>query len=101
MSFLRKLFGLGGAGLGGAAATPAQESPAEEYKGYRIQATPYEEQGAFQLCGVISKEADGETKEHRFVRADRFPSLEIAKSMTLSKARQIIDLQQEQMFSRQ
>lgn len=93
MSFFKKLFSQGGA-------PPAtQESPAEEYKGYTIRATPYEEKGAFQLCGVISKEVDGAIKEHRFVRADRFPSMDVAQSMTLSKARQIIDLQHDQIFS--
>ncbi len=95
MSFLKKLFG-----LSGAPAKTNPESPPEEYKGFFIRATPYEENGAFQLCGVISKQIDSEMKEHTFVRADRLPSREAAESLTLSKARQIIDLEGDRIFLR-
>jgi len=86
MSFFKKLFGLGG---GEAASKQAQSSAT--YEGYEIIATPYEERGKFQLCGIIAKEIDGERKEHRFIRADQFTSLEDATEMTFFKARQIID----------
>lgn len=95
MSFLKKLFG-----IGGSAASGAPSAPTEEYKGFSIRATPFEDKGAFQLCGVIAKEIDGATKEHSFIRADRLPSREIAESMTLAKARQIIDLEGERIFQR-
>jgi len=89
--FLGRLFG----------GAPAAEKPApqEEYKGFTIRATPYREAGQFQMCGVISKEIDGALKEHRFVRADRFPGEEEAVSFTFQKARQIIDLSGPRLFS--
>lgn len=92
MSFLKKLFG------GGKQAEP-EASPAEEYNGFSIAATPYQEAGQWQMCGVITKEIGGEMKEHRFVRADRFPSREDAVTFTLQKARQIIDLSGKTLFS--
>jgi hypothetical protein len=85
MSFFRKLFG------GGAKAEADASGPSEEHAGFTITATPYEANGRWQLCGVISRETDGATKEHRFVRADTFASRTEAEAMTLFKARQIID----------
>jgi hypothetical protein len=49
-------------------------------------------------CGLISREAGGEVREHRFIRADRFPSREDAIEVTLRKARQLIDEQGERIF---
>ena len=91
MSFWKKLFG------GGAEAEPAPQ-PAEEYNGFLIRAAPYKENGQYQMCGHITKEINGETKEHRFVRADRFASLDDAVQFTLLKARQIIDQNGERVF---
>ena len=93
MSFLKKLFGLGG----GEAPQEARAEP-QDYEGFTILATPYKEGGQYQLCGVISKEIDGERREHRFIRADRFASMDDAVEMTLMKARQIIDQQGERIF---
>jgi hypothetical protein len=93
MSFLKRLFG-------GGSASAAETAPAAtaEHDGYMIKATPYEEGGQWQMCGVIEKVVDGEAKAHRFIRADRFPSREQAAEFTLSKARQIIDQTGERMF---
>lgn len=96
MSFLKKLFGLGG---GSSEPEQAVSSRVEDHNGFTIRATPYKEGGQWQLCGVIAKEVNGETKEHRFIRADRFASQEDAESMTFIKARQIIDQQGERVFS--
>jgi hypothetical protein len=94
MSFLKKLFG------GGAANTPANDSgKAEAYKDFLIRATPYKDGSQFQLCGVIEKEIGGETKSHRFVRADKFGSMDEAVSFAFSKGRQIIDEQGDRIFS--
>ena len=95
MSFLRKLFGFG-SGSGGEP-DPAS-APSQEYEGYTIRATPYEEGGRFQLCGIITKVADGETKEHRFIRADKLSTMEDAVSMTFFKGRQIIDQMGDDLF---
>lgn len=92
MSFLKKLFG------GGAAEKPAAPAKKLEHKGFTITATPYKDGGQFQTCGVISKTAGGVNKEHKFIRADRFQSLEEAADFALQKGRQIVDEQGERLF---
>jgi hypothetical protein len=91
MSFLKKLFG-------GGAPRPAEPVPTSEHDGFTIHATPYQEQGQWQMCGVIEKDVGGEMKSHRFIRADRFPAKDDAIQMTFMKARQIIDQSGERMF---
>ncbi len=93
MSLLKKLFGIGGPSA--PAALPERSEP---YEGFEIRATPYEEEGKYQLCGVISQEVDGVRREHRYVRADRFSSVEDAIEMTLFKGRQIIDQTGDRLF---
>lgn len=93
MSFLRKLFG-----GGGGADAPTKPAKEAEHSGYLIRATPFQEGGQWQTCGVVSKEVDGVTREHRFIRADRFPSQEMAADHAIVKGRQIIDQQGERMF---
>ena len=92
MSFFKKLFG----GGGGAAAPKSVKSA--EHKGFTIEARPYKEGGQFQLAGMISKEIDGVRKEHTYVRADRFTSIDEAAEIALVKGRQIIDEQGENIF---
>ena len=92
MSFFKKLFGGGGAVAG---AKPVKSA---EHKGFTIEAQPYKEGGQFQLAGVISKEIDGVRKEHKYVRADRFTSIDEAAEIALVKGRQIIDEQGENIF---
>ena len=96
MSFFKRLFGGGGGSDEGA----AQGAPAKqiEHKGFTIAATPYKNDGQYQTCGVVSKEIDGETKEHRFVRAERFPTLEGAAEHSITKGKQIVDQQGERIF---
>lgn len=96
MSFLKRLFGLGGETSedeGSAAST------AVDYNGFKIAATPYKAEGQFQTCGVISKEVDGVVKEHRFVRADRFSSRSEAADMAIKKGQQIVNEQGDRLFS--
>lgn len=97
MSFLKRLFGLGGGGeeSGSAEARAAKEI---EHKGFRVQATPFKQDGQFQTCGVVSKEIDGVVKEHRFVRADRFAGLDDAVDVSIRKGIQLIDEQGERLF---
>ncbi len=89
MSLLKRLFGGG---------TKAQAEPAVEHEGFQITVTPQPEGGQFRLCGIISKEIDGETRQHKLIRADMFPSLEDAKEATLRKAKQVIDEQGDGLF---
>jgi hypothetical protein len=93
MSFLKRLFGGGGAATSGEAAGEPLD-----YKGFSIRATPFKADGQYQCCGVISKEIGGETKEHRFIRADKFSSADEAVPIILRKGQQIVDEQGERMF---
>ena len=71
---------------------------AVEYKGYRIRPAPYRTNGQYQTAGSIEKSAPDGVKEHRFIRADTYPSREDAISFTITKAKQIIDLQGDRIF---
>jgi hypothetical protein len=92
MSFLKKLFG------GGSTSAPAAAAATTEHKGFTVEARPYLDGGQYQLAGVISREVDGVRKEHRFVRADRFASVDEAAEFCLSKGRQIIDERGDKVF---
>lgn len=98
-SFLKSLLGLfgGGGGSDDGATAPGPEK-STEHNGFTIRATPYKEGGQWQLCGVLTKEVGGETKEHRFVRAEKFASLDDAVEMTFMKGRQIVDQNGERVF---
>ncbi|MCE1236334.1 MAG: HlyU family transcriptional regulator [Hyphomicrobiales bacterium] len=93
MSLLKRLFG-----LGGAAAPKEEKAPTLEIGGHVVTATPYQEAGQWQLCGVISKEIDGVRKEHRFVRADRFTDRDTAVDMVFVKARMIVEQMGDEIY---
>jgi hypothetical protein len=92
MSFLKRLFG-GSSGPGETASGKTLE-----HNGFLIRATPFKAEGQFQTAGVVTKEIDGVMKEHKFIRADRFASLEDATDMALRKGRQLVDEQGERLF---
>jgi hypothetical protein len=94
MSFWSALFG----GRGGDAKTEKVADPVE-YKGYVIRAAPYKNNGHYQTAGSIERDIGGVKKEHRFIRADAYASYDDAVTFTVNKARQIIDLQGERMFT--
>jgi hypothetical protein len=93
---LKSLLGGLGAGAGGDDAGPPAETV--EYRGYRIKPAPYSNNGAFQTAGTIEKDGPDGTREHRFVRADTHPSREDAIAFSVSKAKQMIDLQGDRIF---
>jgi len=93
---LKSLLGGLGAGSGGDDAGPPAE--AVEYKGYRIKAAPYRNNGMFQTAGTIEKDGPDGVRAHRFVRADTHPSREDAIAFSVSKAKQMIDLQGDRIF---
>jgi hypothetical protein len=95
MSFWKKLFGGGGGDSADAAAKPVQVA---EHNGFTIEARPYKESGQFQVAGVIVKGEGEARKEHKFIRADRFPTIEEAADFALLKGRQIIDQQGDRVF---
>ena len=89
------------AGLaGGGGAQEASPAAAVEYNGYRIKPAPYQtDGGVYQTAGTIEKDGPDGTREHRFVRADTHPSRDDAINFAISKAKQIIDLQGDRIFS--
>jgi hypothetical protein len=88
---------LAGRAFGGGEEPPA---PAVEYKGYRIRATPYRNNGVYQTAGIIEKDTPEGVKEHRFIRADTHQGREDAIAFAISKAKQIIDLQGDRIFAK-
>jgi hypothetical protein len=83
-------------------ATADRAAPAAapiEYKGYRIQPAPYVANGQYQTCGVIEKDTPDGMKQHRFIRADTYSTRDDAIEFTISKAKQIIDMQGDRMFA--
>ena len=95
MSFLKRLFGIGG---GGPASDEAVAGGEQDYKGFLIRAAPFKADGQYQTCAILTKEIDGETKEHRLIRADRFASPDDAVDVSFRKARQMIDEQGDRLF---
>ncbi len=93
MSFWKKLFG-----GGGGSAAPAGPAQTVEHKGYTIEARPYSEAGQFQVAGLIIKGEGEARREHKFIRADRFPTMDEAAEFSVTKARQIIDQQGDRLF---
>jgi hypothetical protein len=94
LSFWKSLFGFGRKQSGETAAKSKQA----EHKGFTIEARPYQEGGQYQTAGVISKDVGGVRREHKFVRADRFATLDDAVEFCLSKGRQIVDEQGDRLF---
>lgn len=94
MSFLKRLFGLGGGGE----AAPSAPAKEVEHKGFVIRASPRSVGGQFQVAGTIAKEVAGQMREHVFVRADTFGDLDTAVEITLNKAKMTIDQQGERLF---
>ncbi len=91
MSFLKKLFG------GGGAQKPVAIEQVE-YKGCQIESVPMNEGGQFRVSAMIRKEIDGEVKEHRLIRADQCATLDEATEISMRKARQMIDEQGDRIF---
>ena len=96
MSLWSRLFGRGEASDAVTEPKPVAEA---DHGGFTILATPFKaENGQFQTAGTVRKEIDGTVREHRFVRADRFGSLQEAADFALVKGRQIVNEQGERLF---
>ena len=91
MSFLSKLFGGKGGKSAGQDAAAAAATGELEYKGFTIRATPFKENGQFQTAGTIEKRIGDSMRVHKFVRADRSPSVDEVTSLALSKGQLIVD----------
>ncbi|MDD9980395.1 MAG: HlyU family transcriptional regulator [Gammaproteobacteria bacterium] len=92
LGFLKNVLG-GGGGEG----EPEGAEPVE-HAGFTIVATPRKASGGWSTEGHIRKVIDGETKEVHFIRADTSTSREAAITLSVSKARKIIDEQGERVF---
>ena len=79
----------------GDAVGDGQPEPSDpvDYKGFKIEAAPINEDGKFRTAGYISGERDGETRRIRFIRADQSADLGTAIDHAISKGQQIIDEQ--------
>ncbi|MCB2130744.1 MAG: hypothetical protein KDE03_17190 [Rhodobacteraceae bacterium] len=90
MSWFARLFGGG---------TDAKQNVAPiDHNGFRIFAEPIKEGSGFRVAAMIEKDIDGETKQHRMVRADTVATAEGAAELTLHKARALIDQQGDAIF---
>jgi hypothetical protein len=89
MSLLSRLFG-------GGAARP--ETPPETHKGFSIRPTPIREGGRYRVSARIEKEVGGVPKTHTLIRADVMDSEDEAATVSVAKARQMIDEQGERLF---
>ncbi len=92
LGFLKKALGGGGDDREPEGAEPV------EHEGFTIVATPRKASGGWSTEGRIGKVIDGEAKEARFIRADTSPSREAAITLSVSKARKVIDEQGERLF---
>ena len=93
LGFLKNVLG----GGGGGEREPEGAEPVE-HAGFTIVATPRKASGGWSTEGHIRKVIDGEAKEVHFIRADTSTSREAAITLSVSKARKIIDEQGERVF---
>jgi hypothetical protein len=94
VSFLKSLFGLGGA-KEAAAPVPGKEI---EHKGFVVRAEPMPAGGQYQVAGWIEKRFGEELKRHHFIRADLAASVDEASDTALQKGRRIVDEQGDRLF---
>jgi hypothetical protein len=84
---------------GEASAGPEAVAAEVEYKGYRIRPASYKNNGQYQTSGTIRKDTPEGVKEHKFIRADTYASLDDANAFAVLKAKQLIDQQGDRMFT--
>lgn len=90
MSLWSRLFG----GSPKAEAAP----PSEEHKGFRITPKPIREGANYRIAARIEKEVGGVARVHELVRADTVGSPDEARTLSVAKARQMIDEQGDRLF---
>ena len=92
LGFLKNVLG------GGAGNREPEPADPVEHAGFTIVATPRKAGGGWSTEGRISKVVGSEAKEVHFIRADTSTSREAAITLSVSKARKIIDEQGERVF---
>ena len=98
-NFLSKICGGFGSRARERAGVTAATSVVEDYNGYSICPAPFKDRGQWITSGVIEKEFGDEVKQHRFIRADMYPSEEAATDASVFKAKQIIDMMGDDVFA--
>ena len=83
MSLLSRLFGARDRGQ-------EPEPEPELYNGYAITPAPIREEAGYRLCARIVPE-DGSAEPETIIRADTIGDVEAARSVSLAKAKQVID----------
>ncbi|UGA57103.1 HlyU family transcriptional regulator [Vibrio sp. VB16] len=92
MGFFSKLFGSSNKDA------EAKQVEPVEYDGFLIYQEAKSESGQYRIAGRITKEIDGELKEHTFIRSDVVGSEQDANSLMLSKAKMFIDQMRGDIF---
>lgn len=91
MGFFSKLFG-------GGKPVEAKTTEPVEYKGFLIYQEAIAENGQYRIAGRITKEIEGELKEHRFIRSDVVGNEADANDLMLKKAQMFIDQMGDSIF---
>ena len=92
LGFLKNILG------GGAGGREPETADPVEHEGFTIVATPRKASGGWSTEGRIHKVVGAEEKEVHFIRADTSTSREAAITLSVGKARKIIDEQGERVF---
>ncbi|MCG9685031.1 HlyU family transcriptional regulator [Vibrio sp. Isolate23] len=70
-----------------------------DYKGFLIYQEAQPEGGQYRIAGRITKEFEGQIKEHRFIRSDVLSSESDANEFMLKKAQMFIDQMGDNIFN--
>ena len=89
MSILSRLFGKGGSEKG---VEPV------DYEGFLIYPEPEGAGSQYRLRARIEKEIGGETKSYTLIRADMLESREVAETVSVDRAKRVIDEQGDRLF---
>ena len=82
---------------------PAKAEDTIEYKGFYITPAPMSDGGQYRVAATITKpngESDEEApRTHNFIRSDLMPNRDECISITINKAKMMIDQQGDNIFS--
>lgn len=83
--------------FGSSTATEPTVEPVE-YKSFLIYPNSETDGSQFRIAGKLTKEINGELKEHRFIRSDVISSKANADELMVSKAKVLIDQLGDSLF---
>ena len=85
----------------GSGETPAKAEEAIEYKGFNIIPAPMSEGGQYRVAATITKpstDTEETLQTHNFIRSDLMPNRDECISITINKAKMMIDQQGGRIF---